>query len=425
MEDDLVEKLFGLFDSKYKVRYPRVSESTTNLNTKETIKKIHENNSSQAKIPKVIDNVNINTLNNKGSGVTTKKEMIKELEVLILENEIEGLRKIGFIIHRELKLKAYTVSQTLVEITDKHKHEYKKFFAFVYSLDINHAIEREYLYLNIVDTTNKMLLDYARKMLHQFAKDNKKHEKSILKRASQQIKDIVKRKKRENLNLICTELSICRSYPAYSHCVVEFLHTILNLSANKLDVAIVVFQNIFEANKDIFKPIMNRKVKDALRVGFQSSDNENSNRDSLTDIKLGIELSYNIFDNYTKLVVFKKKCIRILLDIIDKTIEPYYEVVSAAFDTVQKVIPDWVNGDRNDFDVFFTKFLEDVVIIPIKYYLTPISKQEIPVLLSVLFNARVNPVDYSKYNYLFANGSKLVEGEGDYQESEELKFSFK
>lgn len=304
--------------------------------------------------------------------------------------------------------------EILSNTTEKYFAKIIKYYRFLDKLTLNNEIDLDYVYLDMIETSNKILYHTALYMLHNMiAIGNVDKANLDLDTLEKTLKRATLDEKKVEIQFLCKMVDICRHYPAYSDHFANLIEMLCNLPLNKLNQIAEIMEKFIRKHSKEFKTIMRPEMANAIGLKLELlSEDIKELREFLLFIRKLIVNSYKVFSGLRdEEMLIKSKALRILLDIIDKAFDQNGEdFMDIEYDTTIRLVRQWGDGYKHDIESLLKCFFGEIVHV-IKHVLSPRAKQEFQVLLEIICKGEILYKDI--FNELFFKGSKFMNEEDD------------
>lgn len=269
-------------------------------------------------------------------------------------------------------------------------------------------VDKEFLFINIIETADILLRDESKKML------NKIIEHHNISPANDDLRIIMETISRKNLEdkkrdfeYICSKFDICRTYPGYIDYFADFTSEILKLSDQNLKLFVDALTEVIVIEKDYIDALLDKNTVAELRDRFNIliEDNIHDVRESVSVLRGIITHRHKFIRSQHSALKIKTKAIRLLMDIIDKTFELSEEQLATEFDIITKSLRDFVAGFRVDIEMILFRFVQ-YTLQTVKSQWDKVAMEETKVLLEIILYGK--SVNKDVHISLFTKGSNYV-----------------
>ncbi|KAG6446143.1 hypothetical protein O3G_MSEX004304 [Manduca sexta] len=327
----------------------------------------------------------------------------------IKEDGFWRLDKLQVIVKNHLKINK-NISKVIRKVSEEYSAALDKYFDSIITHVSETQLDIEFLILDLVETSNKMLYSMQRKIFNDVVDANKsKIPKVYITKATENIfKQSINDKKR-HMNLICELHQICRPYPGFSDYFADLISEILKLSDSRLNIFLKILKNSLEHNIDFIHQIIDERAleKWTYHMSYLSTDMAII-RDIISILRTVITQRHKVVTTGDDKLKNRTAAMKILLDIIDKAFEDDGEdMIAMNIDIVVEALRHWTSRAQ-DIETIVTNFVKYFFNI-LKQSISVDTKQEIKVLTEVILKGKSK--NRSIYKELLSKGSKFVRGE--------------
>lgn len=367
-------------------------------------------NASKAELPK-------QTLTETVMKVTSNSpNNIKQVKLDPLQEYIEHLKKLGTknINYIGEQIKKYTrpkknIDIMLKTVIDDYVTMLQSYYLFVTEDKTDSIIDKEYLFLDVMETSNKLLYGEEMKLLDNsimglniYSLNN-----SFNNMYSKIHRQVLKNKK-EEIQYICSTYDVCRLYPGFSDYCAGLIYEILKLPENKSNLFLATLATTLKLNENFFATISEKEDRELILATSQRfTDYTIALRQFLENMRAGISQRFKILHGGDKDLEMRSKALRILIDIIDRALSLDAEIISIDIDIIVHELKAWSSGARETISHIVKEFVNHVIRI-LDHNLSKNTRKEISVLIELI--TRSSTTNMEVYQELFKYGSKYVQG---------------
>lgn len=303
------------------------------------------------------------------------------------------------------------IDSVLRNSTNNYLAKVNIYYDFISKKPIMYEIDKEFLILDMIESTNKILLNEAKRLLNYIIEESNADGSQIdVLMLMHKIENTVLEEKKDELRYVCKILKVCRPYPGYSDHLADLLSELLKLNDNSFKDIIKNFNETITIKRNFFKTIMRENVYNKISSKLITSLNHIAfMREVFSILRSVITQRHKIFKSDSLVVTVKTKAVRILLDLIDKAFDfnddevNYIEIKNSINSYKQ-----WAIGERTDVGMITKKLIYNAVEI-LNYNWSKGTKEEVKVLTEVIFTGDTKNMDV--YDNLFTKGSALIRDE--------------
>lgn len=307
------------------------------------------------------------------------------------------------------RLESYAdVTPILKNATEDYISSVQTYYEFINKKPIMYEIDKEFIVLDMIETTNTLLMNVAKKLLDATIKRISSSTSHIdMLHLVEKIKITVMEEKQDQLRYVCKSLNVCRPFPGFCDHTADLLSELLQLNDGNFMDIINQFNEALSKKNTFFKTITNDNVFDIVSTKLKTSiANTAYMREFVSILRSVITQRHKMFKSESSVIKVNTKAVRILLDVIDKAFEANGDILNSM--EIQNTInsyKQWSTGERNDLDLITKKFVYNAVEV-LNYGWGKGTKEEVKVLTDVLFAGTTK--NKAVHDYLFKKGSNLI-----------------
>uniref|UniRef100_A0A2A4JAM5 Uncharacterized protein n=1 Tax=Heliothis virescens TaxID=7102 RepID=A0A2A4JAM5_HELVI len=273
----------------------------------------------------------------------------------------------------------------------------------------NTTLDREFVYLDMVETSNSLLYSIERKLLNDIISNQTNVSDTSIKTLNEKIYKHSVLKKKDNIKYICRKFDVCRHYPAFTDYCADLISEILKLTDKKFTAVIEISKRILKENKDFFEKVTENEDRDLIikKLQYFSTDLF-AMKEFFAVLRTVITQRFKAVSTADNTLKKRTLATRILLDIVDKSLSGDEDLLAIDFDNSVSALRSWAGGVRRDIDGIYEDFAKNLFRI-MGFNLTKGARKEMKILIQIIM--REIEEDDKFVQNLFINGSKYVKGE--------------
>nr|XP_021194190.2 uncharacterized protein LOC110379020 [Helicoverpa armigera] len=276
--------------------------------------------------------------------------------------------------------------------------------------NIKSTLDREFVYLDVVETSNGLLYSIERKLLNDIIanKTDVLFDNSVEAMNEKIYKHSVQEKKNK-VKFICEKYKVCRHYPAFTDYCADLITEILKLTDKKFTAIIEILRIIIKENKGFFEKVMEKEEKYLIIKKLESLSTDLFQMKEFFAVLRGvITQRFKAVSSSEKSLKSRTIATRILLDIVDKALSGDEDLLAIDFDNSVSALRSWEDGVRQNIHGIYEDFAKNLFRI-MQFNLTKNARKEMKILIQAIMG-KIDEDDKFVQN-LFVNGSKYVKGE--------------
>ncbi|KAH9644493.1 hypothetical protein HF086_006026 [Spodoptera exigua] len=337
---------------------------------------------------------------------------LEDFTFQLKQTGMKTFEKIGKQILYELNLSDKNITDLVRAVNDDYMTRLNNYYNFVTEHNTLVLIEKDYLYLDMVDTYCRLLQNGEEKLLNDIIM---RYQTEPQNTTTQAINDKMKKnmiiEKKRKLNDLCDKYQVCKEYSTFINRLGDVINQILELPNDKFNIFIKILSNIIKNHTDVLEIAMEKEERNImLSKLYDISRDVNSVKEFLAVLKSVISQRNKIISKTDTNQKLRTLATRILFDIIDKALDSDDDnILDIDFNIIISAIDRWANDDDDDDDSIraLSEFVDNT-IRRLKYKMTRIARKEINILITTILGrtTRNDPT----FDYLFTYGSKYVKG---------------
>ncbi|XP_049693476.2 uncharacterized protein LOC126054007 [Helicoverpa armigera] len=336
----------------------------------------------------------------------SEQQVIKDL--IRKANRI--LENMGTQILTDLNIKK-NITSILEVVTDDLAMMMQKYYDVINSDRINSIDDKYSIYVDLVDTSGRLLYSEGRAMVEEIISDkNMTSQNKSIELLNEKIFKMSVEGKKEGMKHVCEVYNICKECPMFTDYAANLLSEIIKLSDDKFRKFVDILVSISKNCEDFFASVIEKEdrefiinelqplLKDsvALRVYFVTARDvmeQNFNGDLKAE-----EEKLNI----------KAKAIRILLEIINKALSSEEDLLTIDLELSLSALKDMNDEEDKVISRIWEVFLKKIIKI-LNHNLSRTARTEMSVLIKAI--TREVADDDNLVIDVLMRGSRYVEDE--------------
>nr|XP_049693476.1 uncharacterized protein LOC126054007 [Helicoverpa armigera] len=336
----------------------------------------------------------------------SEQQVIKDL--IRKANRI--LENMGTQILTDLNIKK-NITSILEVVTDDFAMMMQKYYDVINSDRINSNDDKYSIYVDLVDTSGRLLYSEGRAMVEEIISDqNMTSQNKTIELLNEKIFKMSVEGKKEGMKHVCEVYNICKECPMFTDYAANLMSEIIKLSDDKFRKFVDILVSIFKNHEDFFASVIEKEDREfiinelqplltdsvALRVYFVTARDvmeQNFNGDLKAE-----EEKLNI----------KAKAIRILLEIINKALSSEEDLLTIDLELSLSSLKDMNDEEDKVISRIWEVFLKKIIKI-LNHNLSRTARTEMSVLIKAI--AREVADDDNLVIDVLMRGSRYVEDE--------------
>lgn len=290
------------------------------------------------------------------------------------------------------------IQNLLDNATKIYTEQFNAYFKKASEIQPKTDLEREFVILDLIESTNHLLLVTAKKLMQSIHEVSPASYNHLTK-----LEDAIMEEKKKALEYVCEIKQVCRYYRGFVDKMGDLINEILILSDTPYSRIINDIIKAIEGKQWFLRKIMTVETRHALQSKLAPRKNHPYYiRELLTTIQRLITQRYRLHRNDTLEMKVKTTAARILLDLIDKVFHTDDEdFFNLEIDTTIASIKEWAEGTTSS-KINPLKIINRIVEM-LNYHWGTNTKEDVKVLIELLVLGTTR--NQYVYEELFAKGA--------------------
>lgn len=356
--------------------------------------------------------IEINETNHK-MYVNNTNEYVKHLQ----QKGTITLRAVAHQIKKEISPKM-NLSYILEAVTDDYVTMMSNYHTFLMSEAAETQIDKELTFLDLIETSSRMLYAEERKLLNDaLGEANKIVNNTSVQALNEKIYKRSVKDKMDEINHICTNYDVCRMYPAFSDYGADFISELLKLNEKKFKLFMDQSIKVIKKHEGFLETLMEKEDRELMCRKLKPYYTDTFGMKEFLAVSRAVMTQrFKLFQTSHQKLKMRTKAMRILLDIIDKALGMEEDVLAIDFETTMAALRSWAGGARHHIHDIFGEFTSHL-IRQLEHKLTKTARKEISCLVELVVRGGTEKTDM--YQRLFKYGSRYVSNK-DFDSDAEL-----